>query len=185
MNTASPAPYQPSTLAEHPELTPEEIGRRFLKLADSLKSFDELSAERIDQVMQLPMVNTPETHGSFLTMSLPESGWQYSFSYSINPKYRELTNAKLEFHNEKERIDRGLLEDMGPVCRLDYKAYDATLNDMGFKNETPTYDEIGRIVSLHYSRNNVHVQIAERREANSPESKLNHACVEFISINEF
>ncbi|MFD0320406.1 hypothetical protein [Lysobacter gummosus] len=43
MNTASPAPYRPSTLAEHPELTPEEIGRRFLALIDSLKSFDELS----------------------------------------------------------------------------------------------------------------------------------------------
>jgi hypothetical protein len=182
-STQTSRAYRPSTLEEHPELTPEEVGHRFLKLIDSLKSLDDISDERIQKTMRLPMVSTPETFGSFLTMSLPESGWQYSFSYRIDPKYRDSTNAKLEFHNEKERIDRSLVEDMGPVCTFDFNAYEKSLHQIGFKSIDSTYDEIGRLIALHYMRDGIHVQIGERREANTPDGKLKHACVESISIN--
>ncbi|MGO4262738.1 hypothetical protein AB4Y92_19340, partial [Lysobacter sp. TAB13] len=53
---------RPHTLEEFPELTPEEVGRRFLKLIDGLKSFDELSVERLQEVMRLRLTPSPETH---------------------------------------------------------------------------------------------------------------------------
>ena len=183
MNTASPAPYQPSTLAEHPELTPEEVGRRFLKLIDSLKSFDELSTDRVRQVMRLPMVYASEEDGGFLAMTLPKFAWNYIFSYSVDPKYRRYTNAKFEFRHEKERVDVRLLEDMSPVCSMDFNAYEAALTNAGFKNEHASYGELGQLLTLQYVRNDVRVQIMPRREANAPDSKLNRACVESISIH--
>lgn len=133
MNTASPAPYQPSTLAEHPELTPDEIGRRFLKLIDSLKSFNELSTDRVRQVMRLPMVYASEEDGGFLAMTLPKFAWNYIFSYSVDPKYRRYTNAKFEFRHEKERVDVRLLEDISPVCGMDFNAYEATRYERGIQ----------------------------------------------------
>ncbi|MFD1298957.1 hypothetical protein ACFQ4Q_20230 [Lysobacter gummosus] len=182
-DTASSAPYRPGTLAEHPELTPEEIGRRFLALIDSLKSFDELSGERVQKVMRLSLTRLSEKDEGFLTMTLPDSAWRYSFSYGIDPKYRRYTNAVLEFINENERINRGLLEDMEVVCGLDFNAYEAALTGMGFKNEHASYGELGQLLALQYVRNDVRVQIMPRREANAPDTKLNHACVESISIH--
>ncbi|MFD1299551.1 hypothetical protein ACFQ4Q_23270 [Lysobacter gummosus] len=183
VNTASPAPYRPSTLAEHPELTPEEIGRRFLALIDSLKSFDELSGGRVQEVMRLPLTRVSEKDEGFLTMTLPGSAWRYSFSYGVNPKYRLLTNAVYEFHNENEQTGDRALEDMGPVCRLDFNAYEAALKGMSFTNEHASYGELGQLLALQYVRNDMRVQIIPRREANTPDTKLNHACVSSISIH--
>lgn len=171
--------FRPYTLAEHPDFTPEEVGRRFLKLIDSLKSFDELSSEHIRRVMQLPMANPPsDTDDGFLTMTLPESGWQYSFSYSIDAKFPRYTNAKFEFTNKKD--DRA---DMGLVCGLDFNAYVAALKHMGFKEEHPTYDELGRLVDLFYSRGDVSIRILQERQADAPDEKLHHACVKIISVH--
>ncbi|MBT2748077.1 MULTISPECIES: hypothetical protein [unclassified Lysobacter] len=186
VNIVSPAPYRPSTLAEHPELTPEEIGRRFLALIDSLKSFDELSGERVQKVMRLPLIRLSEKDEGFLTMTLPDSAWRYSFGYGVDPKYRRYTNAVLEFINENERINSSLLEDMEAVCGLDFNVYEAALTGMGFKRDDPgDYDELGRLLALQYLRNNVRVQIIPRREANAPDAKLNHACVSEISVHAF
>ncbi|ALN94085.1 hypothetical protein [Lysobacter gummosus] len=187
VNTASPTPYRPSTLTEHPELTPEEIGRRFLALIDSLKSFDELSGERVQKVMRLPLTRPPsEKDEGFFSILLPESNWRYVFSYTINEKHRSLRNAVFEFNNENEQTGDRALEDMEPVCGLDFNAYEAALIGMGFKRDDPgDYDELGRLLALQYLRNNVRVQIIPRREANTPDAKLNHACARAISIHAF
>jgi hypothetical protein len=183
VNTGSPAPYRPSTLAEHPELTPEEIGRRLLRLIDSLKSFDELSDDRVRQMMRLPFVDATDEHGGFFAITLPTPNWLYGFIYSVNPKYRELTSAKLYFSSENERINSSLTEDMESVCGLDFNDYETALNGMGFKREHASYDELGRLGALQYVRGGVRVQIIPRREANTPDTKLNHACVRSISIH--
>lgn len=197
MNTTSPdttGSYRPHALDEFPELTPEEIGRRLLKLIDSLKSFNELSSDRVREMMQLQMVDTPETHGSFLTMSLPESGWQYSFSYRIDPMYPRYTNATFEFNNRQD--DRA---DMAPVCGMDFNAYVAELKKIGFaeREDLAQYDspmppinadgtmeerQFFRIPTYFFSRGNIGVLIRERREADAPDVKLHHACVESISV---
>lgn len=181
MNTTSPdtaGAYRPHTLDEYPELTPEEVGRRFLKLIDSLKSFDELSPERVRGVTQLPMTSSPETHSEFFWVHLPESGWHYSLTYSDNPQAPHLKGVSYEFTNRKD--DRA---DMGPVCALDFKAYVTALKQMGFKEDVPTYDELGRLIDLFYTRGNVRVIVHERREADEPDEKLHHPCVEHIGIS--
>jgi len=204
MNTTSPDTtdsYRPHTLDEFPELTPEEVGRRFLRLIDNLKSFDDLSAERVQEIMRLHLTPTPEAHSAFFNMHLPESEWYYNVLYYDNPRSPDLKNASYNFINDKNRQSA----DMAPVCRMDFNAYVSELKKMGFveREDLAQYDspmppatynaegeQIGyaerklfRFPVYLFTRGNIKVGIRERREADTPDEKLHHACVESISVS--
>jgi len=193
--------FRPYTLAEYPELTPEEIGRRFLKLIDELKSFDELSLERLQEAMRLRLIPSPETHGGFFTMHLPESSWYYGVSYYNDPQLSKNKNVTYQFINAKDRQGA----DMAPVCSMDFNAYVKELKRMGFveREDLAQYDspmppsiydpftgqEVGfeerrffRLPGYSFTRGNVGVLVVERPEAGSLDTKLQHFCVESISV---
>jgi hypothetical protein len=200
MNASAKA-YRPHTLDEHPDLTPEEMGRRMLKLIDSLTSFDELSLERVQEVMRLPLYDIPDATSHGFGMYLPTSGWYYVLSYYDHPQLSESKNVSYRFHNKTEVVD------MGPVCAMDYGAYVTALKSMGFReredlarydalhpyprrNEQtgqlePSPPEFRRLPVYFFTRNNVVVQIIPRREADVPDEKLRHACVEKIDVRRF
>ncbi|MDS0832487.1 hypothetical protein [Xanthomonas citri] len=204
MNAPTADAYRPHTLDEFPELTPEEIGRRFLKLIDSLKTSSDLTLEHIQEVMRLRLTPTPETHGCFFTIHLPESGWYYGVSYYDNPAMHR-KNASYSFINEaRDQVREKGLPDMAPVCGLDFNAYVMELKQMGFveredfaqydspmppaiydpKTGKETFQErrFFRLPGYYFSRGDFSVLIRERREADAPDDKLHHACVEFISV---
>lgn len=55
--------HQVPTLADYPDLTPEEMGRRFLKLIDSLKTIDDLTQPYLEQAMKIALLPSPEGKG--------------------------------------------------------------------------------------------------------------------------
>ncbi len=192
----------PDFVSMHPEFSPEEVGRRFLRMVDSLKSFDDLSESRILENMRLPIGNSDPKLGGFMSAQIPDSSWRYSFSYRIDPKHARYTNATLEFSNDR---DDGA--GMTPVCRLDFDAYVKALEDVGFSEvegsaeyESPMphpmiNPETGEIIQQEdrrhfriptylYSRGDVGVVIRQRREADAPETDLRHGCVESISVGK-
>ncbi|MDP9929253.1 hypothetical protein [Variovorax paradoxus] len=197
--TMSAGTYRPHTLDEYPELTPDEIGRRMLKLIDSLKSFDELSLERVREVTRLPLYDIPETTSHGFGMHLPASGWRYVFAYYNNPKSPDLKNISYNFINKNEAAD------MAPVCTMDYDAYVTALKGMGFQEredmaqyetyptlpprlnertgllETPP-PKFRRLPVYFFTRKSVVVQITRWREADAPDEKLRHACVQSIAV---
>ena len=85
--TMSAGTYRPHTLDEYPDFTPAELGRRMLKLIDSLTSFDELSLARVQEVMRMPMHETDPNRYGF-GMHLPASDWYCYISYSDTPCIR-------------------------------------------------------------------------------------------------
>jgi len=217
MNAPTADAYRPHTLDEFPELTPEEIGRRFLKLIDSLKTSSDLTLEHVQEVMQLRLTPTPETHGGFFTIHLPESGWYYGVSFYDDPVPPERKYAEYSFiNNAQDQIRNGLhvkgYPDMTPVCGLDFNAYVTELKKMGFveREDMAQYDSpmpvplvdpktgketfgerrFFRLPGYYFSRGNTTVMIRERREAvpnggsetDPPDDKLNHLCVESISV---
>lgn len=211
MNTTSPdttGNYRSHTLDEFPELTSEEVGRRFLKLIDSLKSFDDLSLERLQEVMRLHLTPSPETHGGFFTIHLPESGWYYGLSYYDNPLSPHSKSATYQFINRpKEQNHNDHAADMAPVCGMDFNAYVTELKKMGFveREDLAQYDSpmppmnadgtmaerrVFRLPVYFFSRGAIKVGIRERsealisvrRETDPPDDKLNHACIESISV---
>ena len=70
---------------------------------------------------------------------------------------------------------------MTPVC-LDFNDYVEALLRMGFKKTRDEYNDRGWLVQTSYGRNDVVVIIRERREADQPDAKRTHACLEFISF---
>ena len=85
--TQTAGTYRPHTLDEYPDFTPAELGRRMLKLIDSLTSFDELSLARVQEVMRMPMHETDPNRYGF-GMHLPASDWYCYISYSDTPCIR-------------------------------------------------------------------------------------------------
>lgn len=175
MNAPAADAYRPHTLDEFPGLTPEEIGRRFLKLIDSLKSFNDLSLERIHDKAQLHMqIQTvlPDSEFYSFEMHLPESGWHYRVDY-YNDTVGDLDSLGYIFKNESEHAD------VTPVCGMDFNAYVTRLKGMGFKEEPATYYS-----RSNYSRNNVMVQIFERKGTDAPTKEHHHACIESINVRK-
>lgn len=217
MNASPAKVYSPHTQDEYPELTPEEMGGRFLKLIDSLKTSNDLTLEHMQEVMRLRLTPSPETHGGFFTIHLPESGWYYGVSYYDDPAmYRK--NASYDFINNahdqvRDQVHVKGFPDMTPVCGMDFNAYATELKKMGFveREDLAQYDspmppaiydpktgkETGfeerrffRLPGYFFSRGNISVLIRERSEAvlserpetDPPDDKLNHVCVESISV---
>ena len=200
--TMSAGTYRPHTLDEYPDFTPEEMGRRMLRLIDSLTFFDELSLERIRHVTGLPLYDIPETTSYGFGLYLPASGWRYVFAYYNNPRSSDLKNISYDFINKNEDAD------MAPVCTMDYDTHVTALKGMGFQEredmaqyetyprlpprrnertgllETPP-PKFRRLPAYFFTRNDVVVQINPRREANVPDEKLHHACVEKIDVRRF
>ena len=187
MNTTATTPddgparptYRPHDASEFPDLTPEEMGRRFLKLVDSVKTFDDLTLEQVEQATQLPMEYAPAGKVYSFTLHLPDSGWYYGIDYSnAEPNLPETKGATYRFDNKLDRAD------MDPVCALDTSYFVAELKKIRFGEGGAIYDEIGRLVNTYFARGDVVVVIAERREADEPNSKLHHSCVESIAIKQ-
>ncbi|MDP9899975.1 hypothetical protein [Variovorax ginsengisoli] len=191
--------YRPHTLDEYPDFTPEELGRRMLKLIDSIKLLDELSLERVREVMRLPLHEMSSGTSYAFGMNLPTWGWYYVFDYDNTPRAPGLKGVTYRFNNKNESAE------MTPVCAMDYNAYVTALTGMGFEEqegmaqyetyptlpprlnertellETPP-PKFRRLPVYFFTRKNVVVQITRWREADAPDEKLRHACVQSIAV---
>ncbi|WP_369941350.1 hypothetical protein [Xanthomonas medicagonis] len=132
----------------NPALSAEEIGTRFLKLLKGLKSRDDLSLERIQEIIGLTLkhVSYPkEGLESYFYVQPLEGGWSYSLDFM--PEYASLKRGiSLSFEHEKDEFS-----EMGAVCALDFDHYDKALKEMGFV-VSPVYGEIGQLQSWRYTK---------------------------------
>jgi hypothetical protein len=163
------------TLAEYPQFTPQEMGQRTLALIDSLKSFDELSLERIRKVTGFPMEHTPPGRSYVFEIYLPQSNWHYLFEYWEDEVTKE-NGGIMRFYNTSDDAD------MTPVC-LDYNTYISQLEKMGFRKGRIEYHQLGWIAAIYYTRGNVSIQAVARREVNQSETKPKHECIYSLGIS--
>jgi hypothetical protein len=191
--------FNPSTLDEYPDLTPEEMGKRFLKLLSSIDSVDELSFERIREVTQLPLKYVSAGKVYDFSMYLPESDWTYSFTYSETPTGDAATletskSINLEFNNpESPEVDTA------PICGKHFDAYVTELKKIGFVIG-PEMIGMGSD-SVHISEKNEHFiewnifrlssktgllnlsgSIVEQRQKRSVNEISNYSCLKSIYI---
>lgn len=178
MPTENASEFRVHAPEEFPELTPEEMGRRFLMLIEETKSFDELTLENVERTMGIQLERIPDEDTRSFKIELPESGWRYGIRYHRDVQLPITDNVTYHFHNFTD--DRA---DMEPVCGLDFDAYYAELKRMGFKDEPGQYEKTGMLLALKYSRDQLMVTISVRGEADAPESKRKHACIESISFS--
>lgn len=135
---------QSASTTSNPNLTAEEIGKRFLKLIEGLKSREDLSLESTQEVTGL--ILEPSKNASFLGYSQGlDEGWFYTFTYI--PEGPSVKNGiGLDFEHRKNSFS-----DMTPVCSLDFDYYHNALIAMGFLAE-PYYGEISELRSWRYTK---------------------------------
>lgn len=123
-----------------------EIGKRFLKLIAGLESRNDLSLERIHEVMGVSL--PPVEPGKLSTAAGSQElggGWRYIIDYvPESPSLQE--GVGLSFWHQSDQF-----ADMSPVCALDFEYYHNALVAMGFLAE-PKYGEIGELRAWLYTK---------------------------------
>lgn len=137
------SPESASTTS-NPNLTAEEIGKRFLKLVEGLKSREDLSLGQVQDVTGLKLA--PAAHGGFYGVEGDlGDGWKYALNFYPESRSNG-TGVQLHFVQPNERFG-----DMTPICSLDFDDYHRALKAMGFV-DNPTYGEIGQLEDWRYTK---------------------------------
>ena len=122
--------------------SPEEIGQRFLKLIGSLESREQLTLERVNEVMGAHIVVEPDAVLAGAGSDDLGGGWRYVLMF-VPKSGSRLNGVDLSFVNDDRSAD------IGPVCALDFYATHDALVAMGFMEEA-VYGEIGQLLGWQY-----------------------------------
>lgn len=186
--------------SEFPDMTPEEMGRRFLRFIDSLKQYDQLTLEQFERVMQLKLEGSEGSRHKQFNIRMPESGWHYAVGYSEteHPQYGKSKSVGLNFMHAG-----GDKAKMGPVCGRDFDTFTLALEAMDFeyRKDLEQYDSHylpftneqleteyrltrgRRVPGYDFSRGDVGVRISARAEAYEPELRR-RTCVTGIYVGQ-
>lgn len=160
---------QAKQMDENAEMTPSDLGHRFLAMIKNMDNFDDLSAEFIQHSTDSTLKGDEKS--GFFTFKSPDGNWQYATTYNFDKKSEEYSNVTLELIRVNSSVDESSLP-----CDLTTNEYDSALKVMGFNTAPPTYGEIGWLLALHYIRKNIHIQIVPQH--------VNPACIKSVSIQK-
>ena len=166
--------FKPSSLAEHPDLTPGAVSRRFLKYLVSLQAVSDLSPADVSKGMGFPLKRT-NSGGYAFRIVLPDSGWPYGVDFLESGGLKRKTFS-LDFANDQ----RG--RDAGAVCEVGLNDALSELKQAGFAGG-PEYGEIGQLENYSLSKGKVYVIIREWTVPAPREGMATKACLESISVH--
>jgi hypothetical protein len=162
--------------AINPTLTAEEVGRRFLKLLEGVKSRSDLTAEHVQAAMDLVLKDSP--NGPFHTQPLGD-GWLYVFSLRMETPPGNSISLNLEFIDKADRF-----ADMSAICGLTFEDYHNALKAMGYR-DIFQYDQIdgqvGRLIGVDYQKDGFFVSIQPEVKRFS-DGKVYPTCVRRIGL---
>jgi hypothetical protein len=130
------------TAAPSPALSAEEVGRRFLKLIGGLKSREDITNERVQEVLGITLERTPDERLAYFQ----NIGGDWFYVISMVPEMPgQKRGVILDFINSVDRF-----ADSTPICGLGFADYHDSLKGMGYI-DSPRYDEIGRLIYITYA----------------------------------
>lgn len=165
--------YRPSPPAEHPDLTPEEVGRRVLRLLDGLKSTDQLTLDEVAAKTGLPLKYAPKAKVNAFTIQIPDSPWFYGVTYS---------GAKPPKAVELQYAYKGDTQPAGtPLCGIKFDDVAKKLKADGFLMRIDV-DELGQPLAYTFRRERVDVQVVLGANAAGKHPDTWIACVGQLMI---
>jgi len=170
----SSEPYRISTASEHPDLTPGEVARRMLRLAEALKSMDELNVEDVKERTGFPLKYAPLGKVYAFAVKLPESGWSYGVTYEQDGSYKAVELAYR--HPDTNEAS------MSPVCEVDFAAASKALKDAGYSSKMEA-DEIGQSSEYLFQRAHVTVRVVPTAEFAPINGKPARSCIQQLTIS--
>ncbi|MES2670666.1 MAG: hypothetical protein V4673_09655 [Pseudomonadota bacterium] len=165
-----------ATTATNPTLTAEEVGKRFLRLLEDVKSRSDLTVEHVQGAMGLTFKDSP--NGPFYTQPLG-SGWLYAISLGHETPPGQTISLNLEFIDKSDRF-----ADMSEICDLTFEDYHNALKAMGYRDDFQ-YDQVngeaGRLIGVNYYKEGFQVSITPEVKR-FPDGKLHPTCVRRIGL---
>ncbi|WP_152237789.1 hypothetical protein [Xanthomonas sp. LMG 12460] len=152
------------------EMTAADLGHRFLSMIESTHNFNDLSAKSIQSAIGATFEGD-EKSGAY-AFKLPDGKWLYGITYNLDSKLQEYSNVTIELIKAANSVDESNLP-----CDLGLDEYDHALKAAGFSTRPNTQNEIHGLLALHYTRNDMHVQIVPQRQ--------NTTCVKAVSVEKF
>ncbi|HDS1039018.1 TPA: hypothetical protein QDZ42_002412 [Stenotrophomonas maltophilia] len=168
-----------SSMTRQAEITPEVLGQRFLEMIKNTDDFKQLTPDYIQDAIGKQFTPDKDGKSGFYTLKLPSGDWQYSVTYNFDNSFTENSNVSLKLIRSIESAD-----ERSPPCELELDSYRASIESAGFKPGPTSYSEIGWIVALRYTRNNVLVQIIPQHLPSAADRPARD-CVKSLSIHKF
>ncbi|WP_147455473.1 hypothetical protein [Solilutibacter pythonis] len=160
----------------NPTLSAEEVGRRFLKFIEGVESRDDITLERVQEVMGLTL-DRSGPNGPFFHQPLG-NGWSFNLQF-ITKKSKTRWGVELDFSKEGREGT-----DTPPTCPMDFKGYHESLTSMGYQ-ERPHHDQIngdiGRLLNVIYQRNGLTIGITPELKQ-FPNGGIYPSCIKRIAL---
>ncbi|ALN65209.1 hypothetical protein GLA29479_4372 [Lysobacter antibioticus] len=125
MTTQSP------TLADSARLDAEQIGKRVLKLIDSIHGAQDLSPENIEKQTGIKVEIHSEDRTEYGFGGALTNAWSYSLTSVSYRQGEKPTRLDFRFLSQAQGA-----VDIAPICSMDFKDYSQALTSAGFQAQT-------------------------------------------------
>lgn len=162
---------EPST----PIRTAEDALTRMLSLIEGIRGLDDLTPSYLQSKMGGAVTHAakdPRRYGASGPLT-PE--WGYSFGVDQTPtagKWFEFTFIPTQ---------AGATAPMSEICKIDFDVFTQKLEKIGFVRQRNMVED-GRWMSDFFTRPGMRVEVFPRGEADAPQDRVEHHCVEWIYI---
>lgn len=159
--------------ATHPPRTnAEEIGRRVLDWIVGIHGPEDLSRDRLETAIGLPMIDAPGDPGRYGIGERIDERWHYSL-HSL-PDDGERRRMLFSFDDST-----GAFDDLSAICALDYDAYAAALTAAGYA-QAPDLGPREAFNGMIFTRDGVRVRMQLLSES---AARPGHLCVSALLID--
>lgn len=156
-----------------PRIDAEQSLLRLLELIRGSKTIQDIDAARLKQVFGVDFAMHAGRLGFGERL---DRDWWSSFEFDPTSAY----GPRFEFAFRPDPPNANPAATA--ICALDYKAFAAELEAMGFRHETYRAEH-NRIIHEQFERPGMTVKVYTRGEAEAPPEKIGHACVHMVLVN--
>lgn len=170
-SAVTPAGSEPSG----PIRTGEDALTRMLALIQAIDGLDDLTSDYLQSKMGVPVTRAaadPKRYGASAPLT---SEWRYSFGMDQTP------TAGRWFEFTFVPAQAGSSPPMTEICGIDFDTFTKRLESIGFVRQRNMVED-GRWMSDFFSRPGMRVEVFPRGEADAPQERMEHHCVEWIYI---
>ncbi|WP_426803386.1 hypothetical protein [Xanthomonas campestris] len=167
-------------MSESNQITPNELGKRFLVLIKNTDGVDTLSPTVVQTSMGVTFQADEDKKSGFYTSKVPGGDWQYSMIYNLHESSSAQSSIALELIQSNPSADASTLP-----CELKLEDFQRSLVDMGSSPAPTSHNEIGLVVDYSYTRRNLLVRINPYQKGTEASGEKATGCVERISAHRF
>ncbi|MBT2749151.1 MULTISPECIES: hypothetical protein [unclassified Lysobacter] len=172
MTTTPPAD---ASSAAAPQLSAQPMLARLLELIRTTTRVEEFTPERLTQAMGVEVRRARDQSQRYGYGEALNAHWNQNFEVDL----QRTIGARFNFSFDPAAPDAD--PPIAELCELDYPAFTARLEAMGFKR-TPYHGEHGRFISDGFDRPGMRVAVYPQGDASASGQSTGRRCVKRVQV---